>query len=940
MQESIEFPSSFGELLKTFRKRRSLTQEQLAVRLGLHRNSVGRWERGDFLPNSRAIIQEISTVLKLDGLEARQLLEACLTTYFPYWSIPFPRNQMFSGREEILHALHLLLGSQQNVACKKSCALYGLGGIGKTQVALEYAYRYALEYAAIFWIEAETVQNIIASFQKIAEILGLPQQRESDQQQIVAAVQRWLSTHKEWLLIWDNLEQIELLHRFLPPAQQGAILITTQKPTLGTLVQCLELSPMKKEEGILLFLRRAKVLKQGTHSEEVNQRQMCSPIEYKVAEILVKAMHGLPLALDQAGAYIDETRCTIADYVQYYEQQRLTCLGWRGTSDGSHPNSVVATVMLAKQRIEAVSPIAVELLQVCAFLYPDSIAIEIFTKGTSELGSTLQVVDVDRFQLDLVIAALCHCSLVQRHPEEQILTIHRLVQVVIRETMSAEEQVQWQQRVIRHLNMLFPETITEDPEIWKKCEKLLSHVLTCAMAILDSNEDLVLANLLQKAATYLRERGQYNQVQPLYQRALRIYKQSLEPRHFQVTHLLRDMATFYRLQGKYKQAEPLYREVLSSWEQTLGPQHPDLPMPLNGLAATYYEQGKYEQAEALYQRSLQIWEHALGPVNRDLAIPLNGLAVIYYEQGKYEQAEALYQRALHICERTLGPQHPNTARPLTGLAALYWEQGKYEQAEALYQRALQIWEQAVGSGYFEPITGLAASYKQRGKHERAELLYLRILRIREPALGSEHSQLAYVLNYRATLYRLQGKYEQAEALYQRSLQIWEHALGSVNPDLIMPLNGLAVIYYEQGKYEQAEALYQRALHIYEQTLGPQHPNTARPLTGLAALYREQGKYEQAELFYKQAIVTSERCLGLNHRNTAESLLDLAQLHAQQGNSEQAKMLLQRAYIAFEQCLGPTHPTTVRVRNDCHRLAEGGHAECCVKTAWGGPTFVE
>jgi tetratricopeptide (TPR) repeat protein len=920
MQEDIEF-SSFGELLKAFRKRRSLTQEQLGIRLGLHRNSVGRWERGEFLPNSRAIIQEISKVLKLDGLEARRLLEACLTTYFPYWNVPFPRNLMFSGREEILHELHLLLGSQQNVSCQKPCALYGLGGIGKTQVALEYAYRYALEYAAIFWIEAETVQTIIASFQRIAEILGLPEQRESDQQQIVTAVQRWLNTHKEWLLIWDNLEQIELLHRFLPPAQQGAILITTQKPSLGILVHCLELSPMKKEEGVLLLLRRAKAPNLGTNNEDVNQLKLCSPTEYKVVEILVKAMHGLPLALDQAGAYIEETRCSVADYVQHYEQQRLTCLGWRGTSDGSHPHSVVATVMLAKQRIEAISPEAVELLQVCAFLYPDSIAIDMFTKGTPELGLTLQAIGADRFQLDLAIAALRHFSLVQRHLEKQILTMHRLVQVVIRETMSAEEQVQWQQRVIRHLNMLFPEIITEDPEIWEKCEKLLPHVLTCVMIILDTGEDLVLANLLHKTATYLRERGQYNQVQPLYQRALRIYEQGLEPQHFQIIHLLRDMATFYRLQGKYEQAEPLYQEVLSSWEQTLGPQHPDLPMPLNGLAATYYEQGKYEQAEPLYRRSLQIWEQALGPVNPDLAIPLNGLAVIYYEQGKYEQAEALYRRALHIYEQTLGPMHPNKARPLTGLAALYWEQGKYEQAELLYQRALQIWEQAVGSEYSDPITGLAALYKQRGKHEQAELLYLRILRIREPALGSEHSQLAYVLNYRATLYRLQGKYEQAEALYQRSLQIWEQALGPVNPDLIMPLNGLAVIYYEQGRYEQAEALYRRALHIYEQTLGPMHPNKARPLTGLAALYREQGKYEQAELFYKQAIAISEQRLGLNHRNIAESLLGLAQLYERQGNKEQAKMLLQRAYIAFEQCLGLTHPTTVMARNDSHRLSE-------------------
>src|SRR5215469_3098384 len=269
------------------RKRRQWSQQEVANLLGTTRHNVSRWESGTTTPGPyfRARLCE------LFGKKPQDL--GLFTQHLPSWHISYPRNPFFTGRLQILQTLHATL-TQQNGATPltRSYALRGLGGIGKTQIALEYAYRYASAHTALLWVNAQTRETLLASFISIAETLSLLEQAEQDGNKIIQAVTRWLGKEKGWLLIFDNVEDLTLLTQFLPPTHQGSLLITTRLQALGTLAQPITVEPLTVTEAILFLLQRAKLLSPGMAPMDL------SPTDMLAAQAIVEAMAGLPLALD------------------------------------------------------------------------------------------------------------------------------------------------------------------------------------------------------------------------------------------------------------------------------------------------------------------------------------------------------------------------------------------------------------------------------------------------------------------------------------------------------------------------------------------------------------------------------------------------------------------------------------------------------------------
>jgi tetratricopeptide (TPR) repeat protein len=382
--------------------------------------------------------------------------------------------------------------------------------------------------------------------------------------------------------------------------------------------------------------------------------------------------------------------------------------------------------------------LAADLLCLCAFLSAESIPEELFLPGVAHLSDTKNSCTRDSFfadlyQFDLAIAVLRNLSLVQRHPETRTLSLHRLVQVILQEGMNEQERAEWHLRVVHLLNAAFPAiTSGTGTDVWEPCERLLPHVITCAVALPISLQDQQLADLLLKAADYLDQRSQYKRALSLYQQALQLQIQLVGGEHPRVASLQSKFAYLHRLLGNYEQAECLFQSAERILEQAWGLEHPEVAFPLEGLAMVYYEQGKYDLALPLQQRALQIREQAWGPEHPEVALSLNRLGNLYMEQGKYDLAEQVYQRALQIREQIGGLEHVRMVGSLNNLGNLYLEQGKYEQAEPFCQRAVRLAEQTLGANHPDvavTLETLAGLYRKWGNMSKLNSC------INEPAIS-------------------------------------------------------------------------------------------------------------------------------------------------------------------------------------------------------------
>jgi tetratricopeptide (TPR) repeat protein len=554
----------------------------------------------------------------------------------PIWTVPIPPNPLFTGRAQTLTDIDVSFSST------RKAALVGLGGVGKTQAAARYAYLRRDNYDAVLWVAAASRETLVSDFVALGARLGMPQMGAEE---TIAAVKRWLETREKWLLVLDNADDLSVLGEFVPAASPGHVLVTTQAQATGTVATTIEISEMKPEEGGYFILRRGKLISEETAPQEV-------PIALReVAETVSGELGGLPLALDQAGAFIEESACGLSTYLELYRERRARLLRRRGNLATAHPDSVVATFTLSFEKIVQANPAAADVLRLCAFLSPDAISEEIFTTACTGLGADLEGMAGDAFQFNEAVAQILKYSLVRRDSTRKTITIHRLVQAVLQDGMTAEERRQWADRAVRAVNCNFPKSEFGSRAV---CERLIRHAEVCGKLIreyaLDFQEG---ARLLNQAGAYLLERARFKEAEDLLERAAKLAGSTSELRPTFLPVVLNNLAAVYHAIGKYDMAERANKQVLGARERHLGPDHPEVAQSLNNLGTVYMVEGKYKEAKAVLKRALAIKEKSLNPKDPELATTLNNLGGLHEALAEYSEAESAYRRALEIRREVL-----------------------------------------------------------------------------------------------------------------------------------------------------------------------------------------------------------------------------------------------------------------------------------------------
>ncbi|MCJ1429508.1 hypothetical protein MMC29_007423, partial [Sticta canariensis] len=896
------------------------------------------------------------------------------------FQVPFdisrlPVTGLFVDRDQQVKEIELSLIPGEAVS-RKVHVLYGLGGIGKTQLAIAYAREYQEKYSAIVWVNGsnqDTVLQSLAVFAKNSEIVCEAEpsieadHHGSDMKKDAQAGLQWLARkeNRRWLMIFDNVDQDYQtdqgaedpdaydLTSYFPRADHGSILVTTRLSSLGDMGKSTEVTRLNQEQAINILSNSSRLPPSAVGMKDLVARLGC-----------------LPLAIVQAGTYIQQTGTNCPKYQRLYNTSWSELLDKNPRLSDYANGSVQTTWMISYKRICQIDVNAAKLLQLWAHFHYHDLWFELF-HASKDLNHPPWVLSLMQSEIAFmeVMKTLLAYSLIECSSSRESYSVHPVVHDWCRGSIgqgqidmswlaltivgyaapgvSAEGEF-WliQQRLLPHANQCWQEVFrynaTELKMSWDidiafdrlgflylslgkpaEAEKMYQRALNGKEKALGPDHTSTL-NTVNNLGILYENQGKLVEAEKIYQRALDGYETALGPDHISTLDTINNLGILFQNQGKLAEAEKMYQRALDGFEKALGPDHTSTLNTVNNLGGLYQNQGKLAEAEKMYQRALDGREKALGPDHTSTLNTVNNLGGLYQYQGKLAEAEKMYQRALDGREKALGPDHTSTLNTVNNLGRFYQYQGKLAEAEKMYQRALDGKEKALGPDHtstLNTVNNLGTLYQYQGKLAEAEKMYQRALDGKETALGPDHTSTLDTVNNLGTLYENQGKLAEAEKMYQRALDGKETALGPDHTSTLDTVNNLGVLYENQGKLAEAEKMYQRALDGYETALGPDHTSTLNTVNNLGVLYENQGKLAEAEKMYQRALDGRETALGPDHTSTLDTVNSIGNLYKNQGKLAEAEKMYQRALDGFEKAWGPDHTSTLVIVNNLGILYE-------------------
>jgi tetratricopeptide (TPR) repeat protein len=670
--------------------------------------------------------------------------------------VPLPNTQRprlsprFTGRDQLLAETRSSLIDQRRVA------FAGLGGVGKTQLALAYVEHFRSQYEVVAWLRAEDSLALNEDYVGLGSAHGIPLDTQADQTQQIAAIRRWLEERDDWLLVFDNAEAEETVDDYLPQRRSGHVLVTTRNQHWRNAATII-VPPWARAEAITFLAPPAN--------------------QVKDADALAAFLGDLPLALDQASSYMQETSTSLRDYLSLLRSRTADVLALGSLSN--YPRTVASTWLAAVAAIRKEMPISYDLLSLCAFLTSEGIPHSLLRSWGPDFPRKLRPLHEDRIVYNRAVSILSRYSLLQATPYG--VTVHRLVQMLARQSLSPAERRRHAATAVSYVEHAFPGDVAA-VDHWPTCDALMPHALSAARY---AGEQQV---SLQKVTVLFVRIGEYLRIQGIYCQALEILREAAgilrQPHDFtspDLPEVLVRIGMVLRASGNLPQSLTVLEEAIQLEEDGRGASHPRVAVTLNAAGTVLRGMGAYQRAREFHNRALAILEGALGDDHPACATTLNNIGNVQRCVGEAEAAIESHTRAVDIREAALGARHPDVATSLNNLSNAYADAGDYTSARRSVERAVQIDEEALGSAH--------------------------------PALAAD------LINHGVVLHEL-GAMEDASRTLERALHVNETALGEHHPDVAVILNNLAAVRQNLGEPEQAKTLLVRALSIVETGGGP------------------------------------------------------------------------------------------------------------------------
>lgn len=809
----------------------------------------------------------------------------------PIWGGVPLRNVNFIGRTELLESLHSLLSKSTRTAVLPG-ALHGLGGIGKSQVAVEYIYRHSSEYDLIWWIPSENPSEIQASLVKLAKRLKLPVEQTIDT--AVPAVIETLGMgepYRRWLLVFDNAVNPEDVREFWPRRGEGHIIVTSRNGQWAAAAGTVEVDIFQRSESRELLQRRNADLADND------------------ADRLAEVLGDLPLAVEQAAAWRAETGMSVDEYLGLFESKRTELLETGAPVD--YDVAVEAAWNVSLDRLREENPGALELLEVCAFFSPEPISRQIFSAVrnipvSAELEKTL----ADPIELGRAVREITRYSLAKIDHRTDTLQLHRLVQMVLRNKLTPDDQDR-----VRHTAHLL--LANRDPKLpdsvenWPKYAELLPHVRTVDAS---NCTDRWVRRMAINVVNYLFAFGDPAGSLEMAQELATFWAEKLGEKHSDTLVASRWWGRTLRAIGRFEEGRAVSEKTLALLRETLGPTHEETLLTMHGVASDLRAKGDFRQAREMNEFAYNAALKRFGEDDPDTLAAANNYALSLRLVGDFAAAARLDEDTWNRKRLVLGDDHRHTLLTLDNWSVDLRETGQYLQARDRQIDTVLRMRKQLGDRHPMTLSGilnLAIAHRKAGGHLEKKSLRLAI----EAAdglitkYGESHPDAMSAAMALSIEHRQDGNLIEARRLGEHVKGLYEATWGTHHPFSIAAATNVAVTLRLLGLIDQARELDEKALVDMREAVGENHPFTLVCATNYASDLAASNEFAAAYELDQGTFDRSVRELGENHPSTLALMVNLAlDLRGLNRPDEAATMQL-NAVTRLRDVLGPGHPAT-------------------------------